>query len=62
MNGPVFVSTINGLETKIAKLAEAAAENIDHASTRLDPAEAQASAQIALAQIALATLLRGDRR
>lgn len=62
MNGPVFVDTPDTpVDEKIAGLIEAAAENIDFAATALDPANAQATAQVALAQIALATFLRGGR-
>lgn len=64
MNGPVFVDMPDmpgGDDPKIAKLIEAAESRIEFASERLDPASSQADATIALAQIALATFLRGDR-
>ena len=63
--GVVFAETRDGLEqpveTKIAGLIASAESEIDYATTNPDPATAQASAQIALAHIALATFLRGGR-
>lgn len=62
MNGPVFVDAPDTpVDERIAGLIASAESEIDYATTNPDPATAQASAQIAMAHIALATFLRGGR-
>lgn len=61
MNGPVFVSTVNALEEKVAGLIASAEARLDDSAHALDPSEALAGATIALGEIALATFLRGGR-
>lgn len=62
MNGLVRVDTPDApADKQIDELIQLAEDGIELASERLDPISAQSDATIALARIALATFLRGDR-